>query len=55
MATYTQILYHLVFGTKDRIGRYIENQHEHHCHKTFEEEYEVMLKRAGIDYDSRYL
>lgn len=43
------------WADKDRICHYIENQHEHHRTKTFEEEYEAMLKRAGIVYDPRYL
>ncbi len=36
------------WSDKERICRYIENQYEHHRHKTFEEEYEAMLKRAGL-------
>lgn len=40
---------------KDRISKYIENQREHHQHKTFREEYIEMLQRAGIEFDERYL
>ena len=40
---------------KDRIANYIENQREHHQRKTFREEYMEMLKKAGIEFDERYL
>ena len=40
---------------KDRIAKYIENQQEHHRRKTFREEYTEMLKRAGIEFDEKYL
>jgi REP-associated tyrosine transposase len=35
--------------------RYIQNQHGHHCKKTFQEEYLEFLNKHGIEYDSRYL
>jgi REP element-mobilizing transposase RayT len=34
---------------------YIENQKEHHCKRTFQEEFRALLDKHGIDYDSRYL
>ena len=34
---------------------YIQNQHEHHRRKTFQEEYLEFLKASGIAYDERYL
>jgi len=34
---------------------YIENQEEHHRHKSFQEEYLAFLKRHGIDYNEEYL
>jgi len=40
---------------KDRIENYIANQREHHRHKTFREEYMEMLRKAGIEFDERYL
>ena len=40
---------------KDRIANYIVNQREHHQHKTFREEYIEMLRKAGIEFDERYL
>ena len=34
---------------------YIENQEEHHRHKSFQEEYIGFLKKHEIDYDEKYL
>jgi REP element-mobilizing transposase RayT len=34
---------------------YIESQAEHHCKKTFQEEFLEFLKRHGMDYDERYV
>ncbi len=34
---------------------YIQNQEEHHRHKTFQEEFEEMLKIAGVEYDPKWL
>lgn len=39
----------------DRTKRYIENQKERHKKITFKEEYIMVLKEYGIDYDERYL
>lgn len=39
----------------DDVRRYIENQEEHHRKRSFREEMEIMLKRAGVVYESRYL
>ncbi len=36
------------------VAQYIENQEEHHRHKTFQEEFEDMLKAAGIEFDAKY-
>ncbi len=41
------------WSLKEDVDRYIAGQCEHHRHKTFREEYESMLKRAGIEYDER--
>jgi REP element-mobilizing transposase RayT len=35
--------------------KYINNQKEHHRHKTFQEEYLAFLKKHHIDYDERYI
>ena len=37
------------------VVRYIENQEIHHQHRTFQEEFEWLLKEAGIAYDPKYL
>ena len=34
---------------------YIHNQEEHHRTKTFQEEFRLLLKRHGIEYDERYV
>lgn len=34
---------------------YINNQKEHHRRRTFEEEFLDLLKKHGIEYDSRYV
>ncbi|HEX5735763.1 MAG TPA: IS200/IS605 family transposase [Blastocatellia bacterium] len=44
--------------SKSNIGSvivYIQNQHEHHQKKTFQEEYLEFLKKHQIEYDERYL
>jgi hypothetical protein len=37
------------------VQRYIANQAEHHRRKTSREELVEMLKKAGIEYDDKYL
>jgi hypothetical protein len=37
------------------VVRYIQNQERHHKRMTFEEEFIGMLKKAGIEYDPRYV
>jgi putative transposase len=37
------------------VKEYIENQSEHHRHRTFREEYIAFLKQHGIEYDERYV
>jgi REP element-mobilizing transposase RayT len=39
----------------EQVKAYIRNQKEHHKKRTFEEEFLAMLKKAGIDYDPRYV
>lgn len=34
---------------------YIRNQRQHHKKRTFEEEFILFLKRAGVQYDSKYV
>jgi REP element-mobilizing transposase RayT len=38
-----------------RVQRYIENQEAHHSKTTFEEEFRLLLKNNGIEFDERYL
>lgn len=39
----------------DSVVAYIENQHEHHSRKTFQEEYRAFLKKYAVEYDERYI
>ena len=39
----------------DTIVKYIFNQKEHHCKKTFREEYLSMLKDYAVEYDDKYI
>ncbi|MFZ5519549.1 MAG: IS200/IS605 family transposase [Candidatus Zhuqueibacterota bacterium] len=39
----------------DETINYIENQREHHRHKTFQEEYLAFLKKHAFEYDENYI
>jgi len=39
----------------DKITQYIQGQPEHHRKMTFQEEFEMLLKKHGVEYDERYL
>jgi len=39
----------------ERVKNYIECQEEHHCRRSFQEEYLELLKKSGVEYDDRYL
>jgi putative transposase len=39
----------------DAVVKYIENQEEHHRHKTFREEYMEFLKAFDVPYDERFI
>ena len=39
----------------DKVIKYIDNQHEHHSKKTFQDEYRAFLKKYQIDYDEKYV
>ncbi|MEO8514801.1 MAG: IS200/IS605 family transposase [Ignavibacteria bacterium] len=39
----------------DKVISYIENQHEHHRKKTFQDEYRSFLKKYNVEYDERYV
>ena len=40
---------------KRYVMRYIANQEQHHAKSSFEDELMEMLKKSGIEYDSRYV
>jgi len=40
---------------KERLIKYVQNQEEHHRHKTFKEEYIELLNEHGIEFDEKYL
>ncbi len=42
-------------SARDAVKRYIAHQEEHHHARTFKEELVLMLERAGVAYDPRYL
>ena len=37
------------------VKKYIESQEEHHRMRNFEEEFVVLLRSCGIQYDERYV
>ena len=37
------------------VKRYIQNQEDHHRHKTHKEELIELLEKAGIEFDPKYL
>lgn len=39
----------------ETVVTYIENQHEHHRKKSFQEEYLAFLKKYKVEYDERYV
>ena len=39
----------------EKVIAYIENQHEHHRKKTFQDEYRLFLKKYNVEYDERYV
>jgi putative transposase len=43
------------YKDKESIIRYIQHQVDHHREVTFMEEFEGMLKAAGVDYDPKHL
>lgn len=40
---------------KTPVTLYIANQEEHHRRRTFQEEFRLLLKRHGIEFDERYV
>jgi hypothetical protein len=41
--------------TDTKIADYVANQKQHHRRKTFLEEREEFLRKAGVKYDPKYL
>lgn len=39
----------------DVVVNYINNQHNHHKKKTFQEEYRAFLKKYKVEYDEKYI
>lgn len=39
----------------DTVIAYIDNQHEHHKKKTFQQEYRAFLNKYKVEYDERYV
>lgn len=39
----------------DVVTHYIQNQHIHHQHKSFQEEYLAFLEKYNVQYDERYV
>ena len=39
----------------DAVVKYIQNQEQHHAHKSFREEYLEFLKKFSIEYDGKYV
>ena len=39
----------------DQVVRYINNQEKHHKKQTFQEEYELLLKKFNIQFDEKYI
>ena len=39
----------------DAVITYIDNQHEHHRIKTFQQEYRAFLEKYKVEYDERYV
>jgi putative transposase len=41
--------------SRDRVISYIRRQKEHHARRSFQQEFELMLDRYGVEYDRRHL
>ncbi len=39
----------------DKVIDYIQSQHEHHKHKSFQDEFRAFLKKYKVKYDERYV
>jgi REP element-mobilizing transposase RayT len=43
------------YSNIEAVSEYIRRQEEHHCERTFEEEYVAFLQRHGLSFDERYM
>jgi len=51
---YTDLLpVHIIYDIGELV-EYIRNQQEHHKKKSFEEEYRILIQKAGIKIDEKY-
>lgn len=39
----------------EEVRQYIRNQHEHHQHTSFQDEYRAFLRRYEVEFDERYV
>ena len=39
----------------EAVRKYVESQEEHHCTRSFQEEYREFLGRCGVEFDERYV
>lgn len=42
-------------SAEETVKTYIENQDEHHHHRSFDDEFRALLEKHGIPYEDRYL
>lgn len=42
-------------SNKQAVREYIATQGEHHQHRSFEREFEALLRKSGVDFDPRYM
>ena len=42
-------------SAKVEVQTYIAHQEEHHRHRSFRDEYVLMLQKSGVEFDERYL
>ena len=42
-------------SNRNQVIRYIRNQEKHHQRRTFEEEFQQLLRKHGLDYDPKYV
>ena len=49
---YGAFTYHI--DAKNKLIDYVKNQEEHHCVKTYEDEYRQILKEHKIEFDEKY-